>query len=1073
MRFTDQLLKQFLFAVLIFSLVTFPTNLLIAQKKQSATAIKKSGTIYDASILKGMKWRNIGPFRAGRSLAVTGVENDPMIYYAGQVGGGLWKTIDGANTWLSISDSNFTSSSVGAIAVAKSNPNILYVGMGEVEMRSNVSFGDGVYKSTDAGKSWKHIGLKNTDAIGSIAVHPQNAEVVYVAAMGKIFGPNNERGLYRTKDGGLSWQNILKYDDSTGCADIKMDPVNPLILYASMWKAHRTAYSLSSGGKGSGLYKSEDGGDTWKLISENPGMPRGLMGKIICTISPVNHERLFAVVENSKAGIYKSEDGGKNWELVSTKNDLTQRPWYFSQIFADTKDENTLYVLNVEFFKSIDAGVTWNKISNHHGDNHDMWINPNNSKNWIMGDDGGPEVTFDGGKYFTDIDLPTAQFYHVNLDNEFPYNVYGAQQDNSSIKIASRTNDNSIGAADWYPVAGGEAGYIVPDPLNAEVTFGGEYDGQLSTYNKKNKQTRTVSVYPEQHSGAGAEDYKYRFNWTYPIAFSPHNSKMMYATSNYVHRTTDGGQTWQNISPDLTRHDPSTLKPSGGPITLDNTGAEVYATVFAFAESSVKAGVLWAGSDDGLVHVSKDDGKSWQKVTPVALPDWAMISYVEPSHFDVATCYISATRYKQVDSKAYIFKTNDFGKTWKLITNGLPANVYNRCVREDPRKKGLLYCGLETGIYVSFDDGDNWQSLQLNLPNTPVHDIQIQQRENDLVIATHGRSFWVLDDITPLYQLSDAVAKSAYHLYQPRTTYRTRGGTIDDPKAQEGTNAPDGVMVRYFLKEKPFKEIKLKFETAGGDSIISFSSLKNINSKPGEISKDFYESKTKKYGALSIDSSINMFAWDMHYPPAKGDTGVTFEGSFAGPYAVPGNYKVSMFAGDSLIGTQPFTIVADPRNLFTTADLKEQFDLGIQVHNKLNEIGKATKQIAFVRTQFNKYLEDTEDSTDARAVRPIIKPIVDSLTKIEEALYNPKIKANEDNLRFPMRLEEKLGGLNAAILSADAKPTAAMHASYQSLKERVDLLLAQLKQVLEKEISKFNELAKLKQRLQVVTKMKE
>lgn len=1073
MRFNDQIQKYFLFTLLFFFIVILPASLLTAQKKQSVAATKISATVYDASVLKGLKWRNIGPFRAGRSLAVTGVEKDPMTYYAGQVGGGVWKTMDGGNTWLSISDSNFMSSSVGAIAVAKSNPNILYVGMGEVEMRSNVSFGDGVYKSTDAGKSWKHIGLKNSDAIGSIAVHPQNAEVAYVAAMGKIFGPNNERGLYRTKDGGISWQNILKYDDSTGCADVKMDPVNPLILYASMWKAHRTAYSLSSGGKGSGLYKSEDGGDTWKLISENPGMPKGLMGKIICTISPVNHERLFAVVENNKAGIYKSEDGGKNWELVSTKNDLTQRPWYFSQIFADTKDENTLYVLNVEFFKSIDAGVTWSKVSNRHGDNHDMWINPDNSKNWIMGDDGGPQITFDGGKYFTDIDLPTAQFYHVNLDNEFPYNVYGAQQDNSSIKIASRTNDNSIGASDWYPVAGGEAGYIVPDPLNAEVTFGGEYDGQLSTYNKKNKQTRAVSVFPEQHSGAGAEDYKYRFNWTYPIAFSPHNPKMMYATSNYVHRTLDGGQTWQNISPDLTRHDPATLKPSGGPITLDNTGAEVYATVFAFAESPLKAGVLWAGSDDGLVHVSQDGGKSWQNVTPVSLPDWAMVSYVEPSHFDVATCYVSATRYKQVDSKAYIFKTTDFGKTWKLITSGLPANVYNRCVREDPKKKGLLYCGLETGIYVSFDDGNNWQSLQLNLPNTPVHDIQIQQRENDLVIATHGRSFWILDDITPLYQLSDAVAKSAYHLYQPRTSYRTRGGTIDDPKAQEGTNTPDGVMVRYYLKEKPSKEIKLKFETAEGDSIISFSSLKNINGEPGEISKDFYESKTKKYGALSIDSSINMFAWDMHYPPAKGDTGVTFEGSFAGPYAVPGNYKVSMFASDSLIGTQPFTIVADPRNLFTTVDLKEQFDLSMQVHNKLNEIGKATKQIAFVRTQLKKYLEDTEDSTDVRAARLIVKPIIDSLTKIEEALYNPKIKANEDDLRFPMRLEEKLGGLNAAILSADAKPTASMHESYQSMKERIDPLLTQLKQVLEKDISKFNELAKSKQRLQVVTKLKE
>ncbi len=1046
---------------------------LIAQKKNVAATAKSGGTVYDASLLKGLKWRNIGPFRSGRCLAVTGIEKDPMTYYAGQVGGGVWKTIDGGNTWLCISDTTFTSSSVGAIAVAKSNPAILYAGMGEVEMRSNVSFGDGVYKSTDAGKSWKHMGLQNADAIGTIVVHPQNADLVYVASMGKIFGPNNERGLFRSKDGGTSWQNILKEDDSTGCADIKMDPTNPLILYASMWKAHRTAYSLSSGGKGCGLFKSLDGGDTWKLISENPGMPVGLMGKIICTVSPVNHDRIWAVVENSKAGVYRSEDGGKNWELISTKNDLTQRPWYFSQIFADTKDENTVYVLNVEFFKSIDGGISWKKLTNHHGDNHDMWINPDNPKNFIIGDDGGPEVTFDGGKYFTDIDLPTAQFYHVNLDNEFPYNVYGGQQDNSSIKIASRTNDNSIGISDWYPVAGGESGYIIPDPLNAEVTFGGGYDGQLSTYNKRSKQTREIAVYPEQHSGQGAEDYKYRFNWTFPILFSPHNPKMMYVTSNYVHRTLDAGQTWQNISPDLTRNDPSTLKASGGPITLDNTGAEVYGTIFAFAESPIKAGLLWAGSDDGLVHVSKNDGKTWDKVTPTALPEWALISYVEPSHFDEATCYVSATRFKHLDSKAYIFKTNDYGKTWKLITHGLPANVYNRCVREDPKKKGLLYCGLETGIYVSFDDGNNWQSLQLNLPNTPVHDIQIQQRENDLVIATHGRSFWILDDITPLYQLTDEIAKKEYNLYQPRTTYRSRGGTIEDPNSQEGTNVPDGVMVRYYLKGKPSKELKLKFETETGDSIITFSSLKNMNGEPAAISKEFYQSKTKKYGSLSLDTGINMFAWDMHFPAAKGDTGVTFEGTLAGPLAVPGNYKVKMYAGDSLIGTQTFAIVADPRTSFTTADLKEQFDLAMQLHNTINTIGKATKQITFVRNQLNKFIAETEDSSEVKAARIIIKPIMDSLTKIEEALYNPKIKANEDNLRFAMRLEEKLGGLNGALLSADSKPTASMHANFQSLKERISPLLIQLNQVIEKDIVTFNELAKSRDRLPIMTKIKD
>ena len=878
--------------------------------------------------------------------------------------------------------------------------------------------------------------------------------------------------MYRSKDGGISWQQVLSADDSTGCVDVKIDPGNPLILYASMWRAHRTPYSLSSGSKGSGLYKSQDGGSTWKLISENPGMPKGATGKIICSISAVNTQRIYAIVENEHGGVFRSDDGGANWALVSTKNDLTQRPWYFSQIFADTKNENTVYILNVEFWKSIDAGVSWEKVPNRHGDNHDMWINPDNNNNWIMGDDGGPQVTFDGGKNFSDIDLPTAQFYHVNLDNDFPYNVYGAQQDNSSIRIASRTNNYTISSRDWYPVAGGEAGYIVPDPENPDITYGGEYDGQLSTYNKKIDRGRAIPPDPELHQGSGAEDYKFRFNWTFPIAISPFNPKMIYAGSNYVVRSTDAGQTWKVISPDLTRHDPSTLKPSGGPITLDNTGAEVYADVFALAESPVKQGVIWTGSDDGLVFLSVDDGKNWANVTPKSLPDWALISYVEPSHFDAATCYVSATRYKSDDRHPYLFKTNDYGKSWTLITSGLPENTYNRCVREDPNKRGILYCGLETGIYISFDDGAHWQSLQLNLPNTPVHDIQIQTREKDLVIATHGRSFWILDDITPLYQLNDQISKSANWLYKPKDSYRMPGGYIEDPLVQEGENAPNGVMIRYYLSTKPTGEIKLKFYSAAGDSIITYSNLKDNKGEPAKISRDYYESKAKRPGFLSLDSGMNQFVWDLRYPAAKADTSATFEGTLAGPLVVPGPYQVKLYIGDSLIQTQQFTILNDPRNNFNNADLKEQFDLAIKIHNKLNEVGKRTKQIGQVRDQLNAFVSAIEDSAEAKPFKNSSKPIIDSLTAVEDALHNSKIKAGEDDLRFPMRLEEKLGALNGSLLSSDSKPTASMKESYASLAARIEVQIQKLNVIIDTQIPAFNEAAKARQKGAIDTKMK-
>jgi photosystem II stability/assembly factor-like uncharacterized protein len=1047
------------FLVFVLMLVPF---LLTAQKKNASPA---AASKYGDSLFSGLKFRNIGPFRGGRSLAVTGIPGDPMTYYAGTVGGGVWKTEDAGNTWNSISDSSFHSSSVGGIAVAKSNPNVIYAGMGEPEMRGNISFGDGIYKSTDAGKKWIHMGLQETNAIGTVVVHPQNPELVYAAAQGKIWGPtpNKERGLFRSRDGGKNWEKILYVDDTTGCVDVKMDPVNPAILYASMWKAWRTPFSLSSGGKGSGLYKTTDGGDTWTLLSENPGMPKGLKGKIICTVSPLAHNKLWAIVENEQYGVYHSEDAGETWSRVSTMNDLTQRPWYFSQIFADTKNENTLYVLNVEFWKSIDGGASWNRIANRHGDNHDMWINPDNANNWIMGDDGGPQITFDAGKNFTIQHLPTAQFYHVNLDNEFPYNVYGPQQDNSSIKIKSRTPGGIIADNDWFAVAGGESGFIVPDPTDAHITYGGGYDGIMSSHNEKTDQDRVISVYPEQNYGIGAEKYKYRFNWTYPISFSPHNPKCIYATSNVVHRSYDAGQSWEDISPDLTRHDPKTLKPSGGPITLDITGTETYATIFAFAESPVTAGVLWSGSDDGLVQVSKDNGKNWANVTPKNLPEWALINYVEPSHFDAAICYVSATRYKSGDNKPYILKTSDYGKNWTMITNGLNEHIYNRCVKEDPTHKGLLYAGMETGLMVSFDDGANWQSLQLNLPNTPIHDIAIQAREHDLVIATHGRSFWILDDITPLYQINENLAKSTAWLFKPRDTYRYPGGGGGEPteNPHEGQNAPNGILLRYYFKTKPEKEVKLSFYGNTGDSIITYSSVKDNKGKMKTSPKEFYENKKlTASGLLKANAGVNQFIWDMRYPDAKGDTSATFEASLSGPKLIPGTYKVKLLLGDSLIMEQPFTVIPDPRNTATVAELKEQFDLNAKICKKLNELAKGAAQIKKVKGQITDFLASITDSVKAKPFKESGKALMDSLEAIKNELYNEKIQANEDNLRFPLKLEEKLATMNAMLQGSDSKPTAGMYAVYNSLSGQIDTQLQKLKQMLDSKLPAFNASAK-------------
>ncbi len=1036
-----------------------------AQKKSPPITAKIAtpNEIYSKQLYSGMKWRSIGPFRGGRSLTASGVVGDPLTYYLGATGGGVWKTGDGGNTWVPISDSTFHSASVGALAVAPGNPNVIYVGMGEAAIRNTAIMGDGIYKTMDAGKTWKHVLTLDASATGRIIVDPKNANIAFAAVTGKMFGANKERGIYRTKDGGITWQLVLYKNENTGAIDVDFNPTNPNILYASLWEVNRKPWALASGGPGSGLYKSIDGGDTWISLSQNPGMPKGLLGKICIAVSATNPDRVYAMIENKEhPGLYRSDNGGKTWTMASSKNDLSQRPWYFSEIFCDPNNENVVYVSNVEFWKSIDGGTTFTKIGQEHGDNHDVWINPDNSDNFIIADDGSAAVTYNGGRTWTDEDLPTCQFYHVNLDNDFPYHAYGGQQDWGPIRIATRTYGGVIDKNDWYSPAGGEAGYIVPDPNDPSISYGGEYDGIMTRHDKKNEQYQNISVFPLINDGWGANFLKNRFAWTYPIAFSPWNDKTLYCTSQYVHRTKNGGMSWETISPDLTRNDPLKQLQSGGPITPDNTGAEIYCTVYAFAESPARQGELWAGSDDGLIHLSTDDGKTWNDVTPKDLPAWSTVSIIEPSHFEAGTCFFAAHRYRLDDTHPYIYRTTDYGKTWMLITTGLPADVYTRCVREDPNRKNLLYAGTETGAYTSFDNGNHWQSLQLNLPVTPVHDMQIKKDVKDLVIATHGRGFWVLDDLTPLYQMSDSVEKANYWLYQPNVAIRLDGGQLDPDKEetikiQAGTNAPNGVVIDYYLKQKPKGEIKLVFYSASGDSIMAFSNKVDKYGEPLKETGKFYEDSIHKADILSTDIGMNRFVWNTVFPDAKHfEEEYWSAGSLAGPKALPGNYIVKLMKGDTLLMQRNFNIVLNPKVRTPQEDLKAQFDLMMDVNRKQNEIINALMQIRGVQSQVNNFVNSFSDSTKIASLKKIAKPLLDSLQVIGDTLINSKIKANEDDLRYPMQLFERYCSLQDFIRSADTKPTEQQFAVFEELNARLLPELRRLQNVFRNQVTAFN-----------------
>ncbi|PYQ27215.1 MAG: glycosyl hydrolase [Acidobacteria bacterium] len=1064
-------------------------------------AAANAATTFDPAQFKSLQWREVGPFRGGRVAAVEGIVAQPKTYYFGGTGGGVWKTLDGGETWKNVSD-GFFGGSIGAVAVSEWDPNVVYAGGGEVTVRGNVSHGDGIWKSTDAGKTWSFIGLKEARQIPRIRIHPKNPDLVYAAVLGHLFAPNPDRGVYRSKDGGKTWERVLFANENAGAVDLAMDPTNPRILFASTWRVRRTPYSLESGGEGSALWKSTDGGDTWKNISTNKGMPKGTLGIIGVSISPSNPQNVYAIIEAEQGGVYRSKDGGETWEKTNESRELRQRAWYYSRIYADPKDEDTCYVVNVRFHKSKDGGKTFSTIPTPHGDNHDLWIAPNDPLRMIESNDGGANVTTDGGRSWTTEDnQPTAQFYRVSTDNSFPYRLLGAQQDNSALRIKHRTIGGGIGPSDWEVTAGGESGYIVAKPDNPDLVYGGSYGGYLTMVNHATEEFRDVNPWPDNPMGYGAEGAAERFQWNFPILFSPHDANTLYAGSQHLFRSTDGGSSWERISDDLTRNDKSKMGSSGGPITKDNTSVEYYCTIFAIAESALERGVIWTGSDDGLVHVTRDNGKTWTNVTPKDAPQWIMWNAIDPSPFDKGTVYIAGTSYKSDDFRPYLFKSTDYGATWTKIVNGIANDHFTRVVRSDKKRKGLLFAATERGMYVSFDDGANWQTLQLNLPIVPVTDLTV--RDNDLIAATQGRAFWMIDDLSPLQQWTNDVANQRAHLFTPRATWRMAGAQSDRLPNGYGKNAPAGVIVDYWLGKdvKPGTKVKIAFLNPDKSVIREYegevqstAAIEEAKKKEAEANekeaagKQPLEDASKKVGVKSegggkeaqtaepeekdpaterekeqnkikeVKPGFNRFNWNLRYAAAKKFEGlIMWAGDGDGARVLPGNYNVRLTVGDDAPQTASFDLKQDPRTTASAADLKAQFDFLQTANKKLSDINEQIEKIRNTRKQLDELKKHAKDN---KAIVDAAKALDKKMTTVEEALYQTKNKSPQDPLNYPIRLNDKIAGVASSADSGDFAPTAQQKAVYAQLAEKADAELAKLKEVWEKDVPALNKMVK-------------
>ncbi len=1006
---------------------------------------------------KGMHYRMIGPFRGGRSLTAAGIPGDPTTYYFGSTGGGVWKSTDGAMTWSSVFDKEGTSS-IGSIAVSNSNHNVVYVGTGEACIRGNISHGDGVYRSLDGGKTWKNTGLRDSRAIGKVIVNPTNPDIAFVAALGHPYGPNTERGIFRTTDGGKNWEKVLYKDENTGGIDVAFDPHNPNILFAALWQARRTSWSMADGGPGSGLYRSNDGGTTWKHLEEH-GLPKGPYGKIGLAVG-ANSERVYALIEarDPDGGLYRSDDGGESWNLVNPSHSLRQRPWYYMHVIADPRDENVLYIMDVDAYKSTDGGHLFNKVHVPHGDNHGLWIDPQNSRRMIASNDGGVTVTLDGGANWTPQDnQPTAQFYHVITDSATPYRVYGPQQDSGTVAIASRSDDGSISKSDWYDVGGGEAGYIAPDPRDPNIVFAADYQGNITRYDRHTGQIKAITEQPELSDAYGAANLEHRFQWTAPVMLSLHDPNTLYHAGERLFKTTDGGVHWEAISPDLTRNDKSKQKVSGGDITLDDSGTEYYDTIFAVAESPLKKGLLWAGTDDGLIQLTQDEGKTWTNVTPKDMPEWARVSLIDASPHDAGTAYVAVDRHQFDDLRPYIFKTSDYGKTWTKIATGIPDTTFVRAVREDPKKRGLLYAGTEQGVYVSFNDGANWRRLQLNLPTTPVHDLVV--KNDDLVVATHGRAFWILDDITPLRQYSDDVAQKEAFLYTPATAYRIQAGAGGErrPSKRTGQNPPAGAVIYYSLKDAPKagSETKIEILDAAGKVVRKYSSAEfNVPEEP----LDPDDKKPEKQ--IKADAGLNRFVWDLRYEDAHRVPGYylwEYGGGARGPVAVPGHYQVRLTVGGQT-QTVGFDLKLDPRVKVSQEDLEQQFNLILQTRDELSRVYDTVNQIQDVRSQLSGLKRRLPENASTKTIVSAADDLEKKLVAVREGLVNLTISANEDSLAYPPQLDAKLAYLAMDVGTADSAPTEAEQKEFEKLKRQSGELIGRWEDLQRRDLAAFQKL---------------
>ncbi len=1008
-------------------------------------------------LFKGMKYRLIGPFRGGRSLTAAGIPGDPTTYFFGATGGGVWKSTDGAMTWSPVFDKE-GSGDIGSIAVANSDHNTIYVGTGEACIRGNISHGDGVYKSMDGGKTWKNIGLHDSRAIGKVIINPNNPDIVFVAALGHPFGPNTERGIFRTVDGGKTWEKVLYKDENTGGIDVAFDPHNPNVLFAALWQARRTSWSMASGGPGSGLYRSSDGGATWKRIEEH-GLPKGPYGKIGIAVAS-NSDRVYALIEahNPDGGLYRSDDGGENWDFVNPSHSLWQRPWYYMHIFADPRDENVVYILDVEAFKSTDGGHLFNKVKMPHGDNHGLWIDPRDTRRMIASNDGGVTVTLDGGKNWTREDnQPTAQFYHVTTDNATPYRVYGAQQDTGTVAIASRSDDGSIDRSDWYDVGGGEAGYIAPYPPDPNIVYAADYQGNITRFDKHIGQVKAITEQPELSDAYGAENLEHRFQWTAPVMISVHDPNTLYHAGERLFKTTDGGVHWVAISPDLTRNDKSKQHVSGGDITLDDSGTEYYDTIFALAESPITKGLLWVGTDDGLIQITRDEGKNWANITPKDLPEWSRISQIDASPFDAGTAYVAAERHQSDDLKPYIYKTSDYGQSWTKLTSGIPDGSFVRVVRVDPKRRGLLYAGTENGIFVSFNDGADWRSLKLNLPTTPVHDLVV--KDNDLVVATHGRAFWILDDISPLRQFNDDLAKKDVHLYTPGPAYRIQAGEGGErhPSKRTGQNPPAGAVIYFFLKDapKPGTETKVEILDASGNVVRKYSSSQTqlLDEPPDPDDK-------KPEKEIKPEAGLNRFVWDLRYEEAHRVPGYflwEYGAGARGPVAAPGKYQVRLTVGGTT-ETAPFEVKIDPRVKVSQEDLAQQFNMQMRIHEELNRVYDAVNQIQDVRSQITGLKRRLPENASAKSIASSADDLEKKLIAVRNDFINLDISANEDSLAYPPRIDAKLAYLAMDLGSADSAPTEAEQREFEKLKRQSGELLSRWDALQSHDLADFRKL---------------